>query len=522
MDEKLRIRLDVEGSQDVKKAEAEIAKIVLAVKALEQEFKRGKISGDQFVAFAKSADKAVQDFGITTKKSVNALSTIYHAQNRGAIGFKSLATEVVKANQQLGGAATQLKSTSNAALNLNRILQDSPFGIMGISNNIDPFLQSLRAVKAEMAATGRQGSALLVTLKSMFTGSGLAMLAGGLIPVALIMLPKLIAMFGQAKDDARDLDAALKSMVGMDNPNDPWGTPQARQEQLEASKANVKAMKSGLGQRAYRFGGLGTVAAGMFQRETARDEQRKRELAVEEAIVRVLEQQVKLDDARLAIRLRLGVVVGEEAKTELAKTGGGGQSALGAMFPGAQFGAISKWGASTGITAQGPNITPPRMAQNLPQNWSQAKDVSVKMDQSILSMGNTLANSLASGFQRGFQAGENLLDSFTRAVLAALASIAAQQAAAAAVAGVLSLIPGVGAFGQIFGALGGISLGGGGSPGMTETIDSTNSVRMGGLSGEIRGLRADMRRGVFKIQGGDLAMTVSRAEQVRSGMLIGG
>ena len=95
-----------------------------------------------------------------------------------------------------------------------------------------------------------------------------------------------------------------------------------------------------------------------------------------------------------------------------------------------------------------------------------------KMGRGVMMVGEMLANSLTQGFQIGFRAGESFLQTFTQSILASMAAIAAQQVASTAVGGLLSLIPGIGTFSGIAGALG--SLFGGSSQSVTPS---------GGMSG---------------------------------------
>lgn len=112
-------------------------------------------------------------------------------------------------------------------------------------------------------------------------------------------------------------------------------------------------------------------------------------------------------------------------------------------------------GMGIGIGIRG-SVSAPGTVPELPAEYAHAQEVVVELNQGIITMGNTLSNSLAQGFIKGFQKGESVLGAFTEAILTSMANIAAQQAAAAGVAGLLSLIPGVGSFGSIFSALGGL------------------------------------------------------------------
>ena len=83
------------------------------------------------------------------------------------------------------------------------------------------------------------------------------------------------------------------------------------------------------------------------------------------------------------------------------------------------------------------------------------------LQESVLSIGDTLAGNLASGFMKGFESGKFMLSDFTNAMAQSMIQLAAQQAALAGIAGLLSLFTG-GPFGVIFKAMGGMFGGGSG------------------------------------------------------------
>lgn len=70
---------------------------------------------------------------------------------------------------------------ANAMLNLGRIVQDAPFGFIGIQNNINPMLESFQRLKLETGSTGGAFKALVASLTG---GAGLG-LAVSLVTSAL-------------------------------------------------------------------------------------------------------------------------------------------------------------------------------------------------------------------------------------------------------------------------------------------------------------------------------------------------
>ena len=80
----------------------------------------------------------------------------------------------VKAGKNLG---TQLKTGSNQATqsltDLSRVVQDAPYGFIGIANNINPLVESFSRLKAESGSTGGALKALLSGLSGP-AGLGIA------------------------------------------------------------------------------------------------------------------------------------------------------------------------------------------------------------------------------------------------------------------------------------------------------------------------------------------------------------
>jgi len=86
---------------------------------------------------------------------------------------EDLATTAVAANKLDSAMARGAKGTNEAAFalgNLGRIAQDAPFGFIGITNNLNPMLESFQRLKA---TTGTTGSALKALAGSLVGPAGL-------------------------------------------------------------------------------------------------------------------------------------------------------------------------------------------------------------------------------------------------------------------------------------------------------------------------------------------------------------
>jgi len=112
--------------------------------------------------------------------------------------------------ERVNPAFAKLQSVSNSAtgslINLGRVVQDAPFGFLGIANNLNPLLESFQRLKAETGSTGKA----LTALKSSLLG------AGG-IGFALSVVSSLLIVFGdkifgagkKATESAREIKSSF-------------------------------------------------------------------------------------------------------------------------------------------------------------------------------------------------------------------------------------------------------------------------------------------------------------------------
>lgn len=104
----------------------------------EVQFRQGILSQKAAIQQAEVIERQAIEQGILTDatlQGVRAQKTMFLSQQRISTGFTGLASTSARANQSL--------------MNLGRIVQDLPFGFLGISNNIDPALDSFNRLKEE-------------------------------------------------------------------------------------------------------------------------------------------------------------------------------------------------------------------------------------------------------------------------------------------------------------------------------------------------------------------------------------
>jgi hypothetical protein len=121
--------------------------------------------------------------------------------------IRDLNIEAGKTGKALGAEVTKgANQASNSLMNMGRIVQDAPFGFMGIANNINPLLESFQRLKAE---TGSTGGALKQLASSFMSGAGLGL--------AVSVATSLLVVFGdklfKTSKSATDFSEANKKLA---------------------------------------------------------------------------------------------------------------------------------------------------------------------------------------------------------------------------------------------------------------------------------------------------------------------
>lgn len=114
-------------------------------------------------------------------------------------------------NGDLKNVKSSSTTASLALMNLGRIVQDAPFGFLGIANNLNPALESFQRLQAESKATG-------TSLKDNLLG---ALTGGAGIGIALSVVSSLLIVFGDklfasgetAEETAKKVDGLTQSLL---------------------------------------------------------------------------------------------------------------------------------------------------------------------------------------------------------------------------------------------------------------------------------------------------------------------
>lgn len=143
-----------------------------AIAQLSREFKEGAVSRNQYNAQLAhlNSELTKQRTNVSASaREIDRLNKLMSAQQ-----IQKVATANTQASKSFQGLATNVRGSNTVAMEFNRIIQDAPFGMMGIGNNI----QQLSANFSNLSKNaGGTVPAIKAAFSAMVTGPNLALLA---------------------------------------------------------------------------------------------------------------------------------------------------------------------------------------------------------------------------------------------------------------------------------------------------------------------------------------------------------
>ena len=142
--------------------------------------------------------------------AVDGADKVAAALNNTSEALKDTADEAKKAGDALNrGLKPGASQATNALGNLSRIAQDAPFGFIGITNNINPMLESFQRLQSE---TGSAGNALKAMVQGLAGPAGLG-LAVGVASSLLVTFGDKLFSTGKAIDDTKERFELFKNEI---------------------------------------------------------------------------------------------------------------------------------------------------------------------------------------------------------------------------------------------------------------------------------------------------------------------
>jgi hypothetical protein len=118
------------------------------------------------------------------------------------------AQQINAVSKSLVGLNTSTKGANIALTNFGRVIQDAPFGILGIANNIDPLISSFQNLKKE---TGSTGGALKALVSGLTGPAGIAIAVSAITSAFIAFGPEIASFLGLSQDAGDAAKAAAKN-----------------------------------------------------------------------------------------------------------------------------------------------------------------------------------------------------------------------------------------------------------------------------------------------------------------------
>jgi len=139
------------------------------------------------------------------KKLSSALSALDQQQ-------RAYNQTLVASSNKLGGVSPSANQATAAITNLSRVVQDAPFGFIGIANNINPLLESFQRLKT---TSGSTGGALKALGSSLLGGGGLGLALAAVTTGITLAQVGFDRWFKTTKDAKKSSDELKDSIKGI-------------------------------------------------------------------------------------------------------------------------------------------------------------------------------------------------------------------------------------------------------------------------------------------------------------------
>jgi hypothetical protein len=166
------------AEQNLKRAEGQFREASKAAFGLENsisklaaQYKSGAISEAQFTKESEKLSTALQAQRVNVKaidQEIKRLSSSIQATK-----LNSLVNQNNAASKSFSGLTGNIRGSNSVAIEFNRIIQDSPFGLIGIGNNIQQLTQNFANLKN---TTGSTSAAIKASLGALISPANLLVL----------------------------------------------------------------------------------------------------------------------------------------------------------------------------------------------------------------------------------------------------------------------------------------------------------------------------------------------------------
>lgn len=164
-------------------------------------------AANQGAAAMGNLSSSTNNASASTAKLTNEEKKLQAQSNATASGVNSLASANRNLNNSAKNLTNGISGANTVGIEFSRIIQDAPYGVIGIGNNITQLTQSFANLRAQ---TGSTSQALGIAFRSMFSGANLLVLGISAVTSAFT----LYSMWAQrSKRETDDLDSSTKSYI---------------------------------------------------------------------------------------------------------------------------------------------------------------------------------------------------------------------------------------------------------------------------------------------------------------------
>ena len=141
--------------------------------------------------------------------AISALQKLEKELDRAKLGAEETARSTDNASKALGKLPNVTGQATSTLTNFSRVVQDAPFGLIGIANNIDPLVTSFNQLKA---TTGSAGSAFKILVSQLAGPAGVALAVSTVTSLLITFGDKIFGSGKAANKAAEENDKYAESI----------------------------------------------------------------------------------------------------------------------------------------------------------------------------------------------------------------------------------------------------------------------------------------------------------------------
>lgn len=164
--------------------------------------------GIKIVMDGSGAVKSIEKVSKATDQLDNSLAQVNKTAKSTVNNIANVSKATKQTGKSLSDSTRDIKGTTMAMVNFNRIVQDAPFGILGISNNIEPMVSSFQKLQTQ---TGSTRGAIKQLATSLLTGPGAMITAVSVVTSLLVVFRDKLFQSKKTVDETKESVEALSN-----------------------------------------------------------------------------------------------------------------------------------------------------------------------------------------------------------------------------------------------------------------------------------------------------------------------